>query len=216
MNILAKGRKICCVGFQRTGTTSLTHAFQLLGYQVGQAHSELNQVLDPNAADADAVVKAVTLKVLDTCDVIQDSPGPFMFEAMDRAFPGSKFILTYRPVESWLRSYSRFFGDENKALREWMYRVPRFSGNEDTYRNVYETQNSKIRRYFQHRPADFLELELAKGDGWCELVAFLGSEMLPPFPHVNASTGDDRAAISTGQKLRLAVKNSLHGLADRL
>lgn len=216
MNASATRTKICCIGFHRTGTTSLTRALQALGYHVGQAHKELNKVLNPQAADADEVVKSVSLQVLEQHDVIQDSPGPFIFEAFDQAFPGCKFILTHRSVDSWLRSYSRFFRDQNSPLREWMYGVPNFSGHEETYRDIYETQNSKIRRYFQNRPEDFLELDLVKGHGWHELVRFLGPELLPPFPHANASHVDRESAKPKGQKLRRALKHALSGLSDQL
>lgn len=196
----------------------MTIALQNLGYRVGAAHVKLNEVLDPHAADADEVVKAITLQCMHEHDALQDSPCPFMFEALDKAFPGSKFILTYRPVESWLISYAKFFQDENNPLREWMYGVPRFSGYEDTYKDIYETQNSQIRSYFKHRPEDFLELNLAEGQGWHELVAFLGPEMLPPFPHVNANTtGKGRQSVNSMRlKLRRAAKKGLKGLATRL
>lgn len=214
---MQKEKKIFCVGFQKTGTSSLTVALENLGYRVGAAHKKINKVLDPHAADADAVVKAVTVQCMDELDALQDSPCPFMFEDLDKAFPSSKFILTYRPVESWLSSYARYFPDENNPLREWMYGVPRFSGHEDTYREIYESQNSQIRRYFQNRPKDFLELNLAEGQGWYELVAFLGPEMLPPFPHANANaTGRGRRSVySMGLKLRRVAKKSLMGLVNR-
>ncbi|MGJ8583230.1 MAG: sulfotransferase family protein [Marinosulfonomonas sp.] len=187
---LPNKRKICCVGFQKTGTSSLANALRRLGYRVGKAHSQINEVLDPNAADADAVVEAETLRCMDEHDALQDSPCSFMFEALDKAFPDSKFILTYRPVESWLGSYAKFFPDENNSLRKWMYGVPRFSGHEDTYKAIYESQNNQIRSYFHNRPESFLELNLAEGQGWHELVTFLGPDMLPPFPHKNAHNPD--------------------------
>ncbi len=196
----------------------MTVALDRLGYRVGKAHKEINKVLDPKAANASEVVKEVTLKCMDRYDALQDSPCPFMFEALDEAFPGSKFVLTYRPVESWLSSYSKFFGDENNPLREWMYGVPRFSGYEDTYREIYENQNNQIRSYFQHRPDDFLELDLAGGGGWYELVTFLGPEMLPSFPHANANTGQKghHSANPMLVKLREGAKHGLMGLANRL
>ena len=60
---MQKEKKIFCVGFQKTGTSSLTVALENLGYRVGAAHKKINKVLDPHAADADAVVKAVTVQL---------------------------------------------------------------------------------------------------------------------------------------------------------
>jgi hypothetical protein len=65
---------------------------------------------------------------------------------------------------------------------------------------------------------DFLELDLAKGQGWHELVTFLGPDMLPPFPHSNANSTqrDHQSLNSMGRKLRRLAKKGLMGLANQL
>lgn len=216
MIALQDGKKICCVGFQKTGTSSLTDALQRLGYRVGAAVDEINKVLDPQATNSETVVKEITLRIMRQFDALQDSPCPFMFKHFDQEFPGSKFILTYRPVESWLRSYSDFFPNQNNPLREWMYGVPQFLGHEDIYRDIYETQNNKIRDYFKDRPEDFLELDLAKGHGWYELVTFLGPEMVPSFPHTNVKPEVSQLVNSKGKKLRRIAKRNLSRLAKKI
>lgn len=183
--MISGNRKICCIGFQKTGTSSLAAALERLGYSVGHAYEQINAVLDPLAPDADQMVERIALEVLARHDAIQDSPSAFCFKAFDAAYPGSKFILTVRPAEAWLASYARFFGGQNNPLRRWMYKADRLEGFEAQHLAVYNRQIAAMRDYFRDRPQDFLEMDLSRGDGWAELVAFLGRDFLPPFPREN-------------------------------
>ncbi|WP_210183431.1 sulfotransferase, partial [Methylobrevis pamukkalensis] len=49
-------KKIFCIGFQRTGTTSLAAALTGLGYSVGYAGKIVNQEVDWGRADVDEQV----------------------------------------------------------------------------------------------------------------------------------------------------------------
>lgn len=177
--------KIVCLGFQKTGTTSLTKALKTLGYDVGAAHTQLNREIDWSSGTLNADICQMVMDTTQNLDAIQDSPCTFLYKDFDTTFPGSKFILTVRDTGNWLESYRNYFPDGNNPLRRWMYGVDRFSGNEAQYRAVFERQNNEIMRYFSNRPEDFLIFDLAKGDGWLELVTFLGKEYLKPFPHAN-------------------------------
>lgn len=185
-------RKVCVVGMQKTGTTSMDVALRRLGYDVGEAWSVVNKALrklEPGDPAADELVTKLAVKQLRKHDAIQDSPSAFVFDAYDRAFPGSKFILTTRPVDDWLRSFQGYFPEKSSPLRRWMYGVQETKGAEDRLAEVYERQNQAIRDYFADRPEDLLELDLGQGAGWYDLVTFLGPDMLPPFPHNNIGTG---------------------------
>lgn len=181
--------KIFCVGFQKTGTSSLARALRALGYTVCDAIKPLLAEVNWLADGVDEAVRDKVLEIVADYDAIQDSPCAFLVEAFDEAHPGSKFILTTRDVDSWLESYRKFFPDLNNDLRGWMYGVERLSGNEARYRQIYREKTAEIIRYFADRPEDFLILDLAKGDGWLELVTFLGKDFLKPFPHVNKARG---------------------------
>ncbi len=182
-------RKIICLGFQKTGTTSLAAALRRLGYEVGDALTRLNKEVNWRGNDVDAQVTALTLEIAGGLEAIQDSPCAFMHRAFDAAFPDARFILTTRDTDDWLRSYQRYFPDGNNGLRAWMYKVGRFSGNEDKYRQIYDDKNAEIIEYFSNRPDDLLILDIFNGDGWLELVNFLGKDTLKPFPHKNRSKG---------------------------
>ncbi len=181
--------KVFCIGFQKTGTSSLSKALQALGFSVGDAVGVLNQTVDWQVADPRPEIVEKVLGVVAGVDAIQDSPCAFLYRELDAAYPGAKFILTTRDTEDWLASYRRYFPDQNNPLRRWMYGVERLSGNEARYREIFEAQNAEIHAYFAKRPQDLLVMDLSKGDGWLKLVSFLGEETLKPFPHANKAKG---------------------------
>ncbi len=178
-------QKIFCIGFQKTGTSSLARALSMLGYQVGDAVKQLNAGMDWQDPALDQRLRDFMLDFAGRFEALQDSPCAFFYRAFDQAYPGSKFILTLRTPEAWLDSYKRYFPDGNNPLRKWMYGVDRLAGNEAHYLALYQRQNAEIIEYFKDRPQDFLVMDLSKGDGWHELVGFLGKDFLKPFPHVN-------------------------------
>ncbi len=182
-------RKVFCVGFQKTGTSSLSKALQALGFSVGDSIGVLNRTVNWRALDPKPEIIEKVMAVVDEVDAIQDSPNAFIYRALDVAYPGAKFILTIRDTADWLESYRRFFPDQNNPLRHWMYGVDRFSGNEARYRAIYEAQNAEIVAYFAGRPDDLLVMNIPKGDGWLKLVTFLGKDALKPFPHANKGNG---------------------------
>ncbi|MCA8884458.1 MAG: hypothetical protein KDA50_12050 [Rhodobacteraceae bacterium] len=211
--MLDESPRICCIGFQKTGTTSLAEALERLGYAVTNINRDVDAALSTPTDDPQAVADRIAIEALKSHHVIQDSPAAFVFQALDRAYPGSKFILTYRPVDKWLKSYEKFFPDENNALRRWMYGVDRFSGNEARYRQVYESQNAAIRSYFADRPQDFMEMDLSGGAGWYDLVNFLGPDLLPRFPHANIG-GSKRQTRQYGTGSKTLARRLLKRLAD--
>lgn len=174
--------KVFCIGFHKTGTTSLAVALRMLGYRV----TGPNGTKDPNIGEkvhamADALVKKN--------DAFQDNPWPVLYGDMDKKYPGSKFILTMRSSESWIRSQVKDFGLRKTPMREWIYGVGCPEGNEDVFVARYERHNREVLEYFRDRPDDLLILDLPKGHGWKELCGFLGVDIPDkPFPHANKAS----------------------------
>lgn len=147
-------------------------------------------------------------------DAFQDLPFsyPGTYEVMDKAFPGSKFILTVRKnADEWYESLVRFHtrivrkGRIPTAddLRQFKYRYPGFLWDvarwrygvdestlydRDLYTRCYEEHNRKIREYFKDRPDDFLELNIADTDAMARLMNHLGYPYTgQTMPHKNSS-----------------------------
>ena len=174
--------KVFCIGFHKTGTTSLAVALKLLGYRV----TGPNNTKDPDIADK---VYALANELSEKYDAFQDNPWPVLYREMDERWPGSKFILTRRPADAWIRSQVKDFGLAETPMRRWIYGVGCPQGNEAVFVERYERHNREVLEYFGERPNDLLLLDLPKGHGWPELCQFLDHPIPDtPFPHANKAS----------------------------
>ena len=174
--------KIFGIGFHKTGTKSLAQALTTLKFSV----TGPNGVHDPDIArKAFMYVEELVPKY----DAFQDNPWPILFRELDARYPGSKFILTVRTPEEWIRSLVGHFGTTDTPMRAWIYGVGHPQGHETLYLKRYEQHNRDVQAHFKHRPADLLVMDFAAGDGWEKLCPFLGCKIpKSPFPHVNKAT----------------------------
>tara|TARA_B100000242_G_scaffold177465_1_gene127279 strand:+ start:2984 stop:3688 length:705 start_codon:yes stop_codon:yes gene_type:complete len=98
--------KIFCVGANKTGTTTLEFILKTLGFSLGDQLTQearlTRQVLEGNYTDFYTFCSHF--------DAFQDLPfsKDEVYIAADVLFPGSKFILTERPAESWFNSMYNF------------------------------------------------------------------------------------------------------------
>jgi hypothetical protein len=187
--------KVIGIGFHKTGTTSLRVALETLGYTV----TGPNWV---NDRDIPTSVYGLARNELNLYDAVQDNPWPILFREIDQWYPGSKFVLTVRPTDAWIRSAVSYFGTKTTPMREWIYGVGCPQGNEDTYVRRYERHNREVAEYFRNRPEHLLVMDITRGDGWDKLCSFLA---LPVprrvFPHANA-------ALSRADKLVARIRRA--------
>jgi hypothetical protein len=174
--------KVFGIGFHKTATTSLEKALSYLGYRVTGPYG----VDNPNIAKE---VYELAFKLANRYDAFQGNPWAILYKELDRKFPGSKFILTLRPSDEWIRSIIREFGDEETPMREWIYGVGRPKGNEDIYIARYERHNRDVMEYFKDRSEQLLVLNITAGEGWTKLCPFL-NEQIPSvsFPRANIAS----------------------------
>ena len=174
--------KVFCIGFHKTGTTSLAVALRMLGYRV----TGPNGTKDPEIADK---VHTMADRLAHEYDAFQDNPWPVLYREMDEKWPGSKFILTRRSADAWIRSQVKDFGLRETPMRRWIYGVGCPEGNEEIFVARYERHNREVLQYFRQRPDDLLLLDLPRGDGWPELCGFLQCAIPDaPFPHANRAS----------------------------
>ena len=176
--------KIFCIGFHKTGTTSLEMALRKLGYRVKGSFG----TKDPDIASK---VHELAFAMVDEYDAFEDNPWPILYRELDQRFAGSKFILTRRPTENWIRSQVKDFATTETPMRRWIYgeNAGCPAGNEDTYIARYERHNREVQQYFARRPADLLIIDLPNDDGWSRLCPFLGQPIPDePFPHANKAS----------------------------
>lgn len=190
--------KVFGIGLERTGTTSLTEALRLLGYRA--LHFPDDDVTRTEIYDHfKSGRKSIHLSILRHYNALTDTPVCCIYRALDKAYPGSKFILTVREKQAWLQSRSRLVKLQILPQFETLPRehpanvYTRFIGdqlygpfNYDPDR-AYDFYNAKASQYFRDRPRDFLTLDICAGEGWSKLAPFLGCPVpAVPFPWENA------------------------------
>lgn len=186
MSRLWSGPRVFGVGLNKTGTTSLTHALADLGYRpihhngLGLSDADISErVGRAVAAGRHPLTHARRLAIFDAFFDVRAVEAHF--EAFDRAFPGSKFILHTRDVDGWTESRRKHV-ERNIARGRGTWTVL----DEDAWRSEFEAHHRRVRDYFAGRD-DLLEIDLATAEGWEPLVDFLGVPAPDrPFPHVNA------------------------------
>lgn len=191
--------RVFCIGWHKTGTSTLGLALVKLGYSVVGARLDLVHPLRRGDVGA-------ALDVAAQFDALQDVPWAALYAELDQRFPGSRFILTKRDEQGWLRSALGHFGDTHIPLHEWLYGKSRMSGNEDLYLERFRRHYRDVEAYFRAREGDLLIMDLPGGDGWEKMCNFLGRPIPKrPFPHVNKG----RHSLNNADKLRNAVRAGL-------
>ena len=190
--------KIFGIGFHKTGTSSLAAALSQLGYRVTGPQEELNPTTTQHHYEK-------TFKLVDEHDAFQDNPWPILYKELDQKYPGSKFILTLRSTDSWIKSVVRHFGTNSSPMREWIYGIGYPKGNEAIYIARYEQHNKDVLNYFKDRSDDLLVLRITEGEGWQNLCSFLDRESPETdFPHLNKA--------NVIRKIRRSLRRTYHKL----
>ena len=205
--------KVFCIGRNKTGTTSIAAALSQLGYRV--ANQQEGELLIEDWAKRDFRSLIAYCKKY---DAFQDSPFSrhFTYQAMDMAFPGSKYILTIRETpEEWYESVVRFqsfrfykrtgerrlptageLKNDPYLYPGYLLRVRELAGgadqgdpyNRQCMISNYLDHNKQVEEYFRHRPSDLLILNLSKPDSMKKLCCFLGHSFNgQSMPHLNKS-----------------------------
>lgn len=163
--------KIFGIGLERTGTTSLAAAMRRLGFTTHHFPRTTNEI--------------------DEADFSNDITVACRYRDLDVLYPGSKFILTLREEEAWLDSCARWYGSlaENHVLDfTAMAAATQLYGSEffdpELWRIGSKYHELAVRGYFADRPGDLLIIDICAGQGWEQLLPFLGAA-LGPFPWEN-------------------------------
>ena len=191
--------KIFCIGFNKTGTTSLKTAINELDFSIGsEYHAKflfnnwVNREWNP------------IINYCKSAEFFQDSPFslPYTFIPLDKAFPNSKFILTVRDnEEQWYNSLIRFHGklwgngnvppsaEDLKNAKSKVYKGrpyhtilnifdvdEREPYNKDVLIDSYLNHINNVKDYFRHRPNDLLIINVSIKEDYLKLCEFLNKE----------------------------------------
>ena len=201
--------KIFCIGFNKTGTTSLEKLLKTLGFTVGnQAAAEMLMGDWAKYKNADRIIK-----YCHSADAFQDVPFMFpgLYKELDRAFPNSRFILTVRDsADQWLHSLKafhtkKFSTDKNRTpneedLKNATYRYKGFMFDlaelfwdyplvplylDQQYKEKYTRHINDVTEYF-HETNKLLRLNVGSKSDLNVLCRFLNVETkISEFPWEN-------------------------------
>lgn len=202
--------KVFCIGRNKTGTTSLGALLRQLGYRLGDQAAAEMLLRDWSRRDFRQIVK-----YCQTADAFQDIPFSLddTYQAVDGAYPGSKFILSLREsaqqwYDSLVRSHTRLLGKGRRPtaqdLQEFSYRYRGwlwenaqmiYGVNESTlydrdlYMAHYQAHNEGVRAFFRHRPDDLLVVNVGEPSAVEKICRFLGkSPAGQQMPFLNRNT----------------------------
>ncbi len=188
ISIDAIATRVFGIGMHKTGTSSLHAAFNLLGLNSAHWNTALwaRAVYQETMAGRSATVEHHY--------AFSDLPFPLLYKELDKAYPGSKFILTVRDESAWLRSVRDHWDPEvNPYRRDWdiapfthkvhnlLYGRKTFDA--DVFLERYRRHNAEVMEYFHDRPGDLLVMT-TENLNWGALCWFLDRpHPAVPFPH---------------------------------
>jgi len=204
--------KIFVIGLNKTGTTSIQFALQELGVLVAPQAPFERLFEDWRHRRFDRIVALCR-----HYEAFQDIPFclPYLYQALDQAFPEARFILSVRnSAEEWHASLERFhrqalFGGQQatwELIEQCAYGYPGFILDEakDFFRwqdhglydkkrcvDIYEAHSANAIEYFRYDEKKLLVLNVAEEDAYQRLCAFLGqAPVRAEFPKLNTSRND--------------------------
>lgn len=165
--------RIFGIGMHKTATTSLAKALQVLGFDC--AHWESPQWAKRIVEEMLAEGRSLTLEAHYAAT---DFPIAWLYRELDRAYPGSKFILTLRDERDWVTSaqhhwkrYSKDWpGDGFSNDMHWLV-YGRSDFDAEAFLKRYRRHNREVVEYFKGRD-DLLVMDMSAGAGWRELCGF--------------------------------------------
>ena len=160
--------KVFCIGFSKTGTTSLNRALRILGYRA----------LDWPRGHIEPKEGWINYFKKSNYDAFSDAPlyRKGLFKELDEAFTNSKFILTIRDPDLLVKSWNNYFGKHPWAIN-----------NESEKNRIIERYNNHkkdVINYFEGKSSQLLIFNVFDGDSWEKLCKFLDKPVPKiPFPH---------------------------------
>lgn len=188
-----QSRKVFCVGFPKTGTTSLASALRRLGFRAVHGDGSDTAHGGDEGRSLIAMIERgdFNLPTLEIYDAFTDNPYFTIWRPLAERFPDARFILTLRNENEWISSCIRYYrGRRIRPMRAWTFgdaADPSSSAKAaGRWLSRYRDHNAAVQAHFALEPGRLLILDLFAGDGWNRLCPFL--ELPIPnqrFPHAN-------------------------------
>jgi hypothetical protein len=193
--------RVFCIGLNKTGTSSFHAAMVILGFKSlhgggpDWGGDKFNQAVKEALAEGCPLLS----KIDPAFDAFSDvGLLTTRFDLLDAQYPGSRFVLTVRPVDEWIDSRRRHV-ERNVARRKaGKYHGTFLVVDEVRWRREWHRHIDRARAHFAGR-SELLEVDLTAGAGWEPLCKLLDLPEPPvPFPWANR----DQAVAPTSNSHR--------------
>jgi len=158
------------IGLNKTGTSSLHEALTVLGYRsLHWGGPPTRRLVERAMAEGRPLLSDLDPGLEAFSDI---EPLYRNFELVDQQYPGSRFVLTVRPVEEWLESRRRHVERNRVRKAAGEYDGVFLEVDLDGWRAEFDEHCAAVRSYFAGR-TDYLEIDLTDRPSWtplCELV----------------------------------------------
>jgi hypothetical protein len=182
------------IGMHKTGTTSLHHAFSILG--LDSWHWKSNRQAWRIYNEMNGLGRS---PLLEASYALCDNPLPLLYQKLDKAYPGSRFILTMLDDDVWFRAVECLFDPKRNPYYDWDKQpfshlihealYGRRDLDRDTFLARYRRHNRDVVEYFRDRPSDLLVMKMSELNSqqcWEKLCGFLNKPIPSiPYPHAH-------------------------------
>lgn len=222
-------QKVFCLGFSKTGTTSMEGALEILGYKVCKGHWQTNHTFYLLALSVNKDYDEL-IRMTENWDAFADGPwgGTDLYIKLLKKYPDAKYILTIRDPESWYRSFEKlitmFDMNLDTALLSYrsnglwgsayyfesLFDIKTLAGNKEKIISKYNNYNKEVIEYFRTKQKELLVLDLSKVDAWKEICPYLNCNIPDVnFPHSNKAADNpyisNQTSINTHKTLAFRI-----------
>ena len=208
------GLEIIGAGYGRTGTTSLKHALEHLGYRCyhmeevakNYDRGHIQHWHDKYSGEPGRPYDEIFQEYSATVDF----PACTFYRELMEAYPDARVLLSVRDSEGWWKSFEALIKTSHTTryfffippMRKFYKMVRKLQENvfdslldKETYIRRFEAHNAEVQETV---PAEKLLVYSVK-EGWEPLCTWLDKPIPDiPFPHSNAGMDDVRAKIRAG------------------
>jgi hypothetical protein len=179
--------KIFGIGLSRTGTHSLAEALNILGYKA--AHWDYTKTTIGYHQEE---ISIDFEKLEQSYDAFTDIPIARIYKQLDVKYSTSKFILTVRKIDDWLKAIkchllqpSVFSSANNIAKQLHLDLYNSLNFDRKIFKAAYCKHVDEVTSYFKNREDTLLVINICSGEGWEKLCPFLNKPVpAKPFPHI--------------------------------
>ena len=168
------GPKVFCIGYNKTGTTSVGIALAMLGFKHSSFNKRVWRAMWEKGRINSVIEYTAKFESFDDLPWLKEE----MIPILDTHFPGSKFVYLERSEAEW-----------KESLVRWSERAKGRTPNADVERQNYEKHRDFVKSYFSEKPEVLITLSVRDPKGFKKLGDFVGRQAPQDgFPHANRSS----------------------------